>query len=754
MDLSILIPARNEMFLAQTVTNILENIEGDTEIIIVCDGNWPDPPIADHPRVTMVYHSKSIGQRAATNEAAKMSKAKFIMKVDAHCAFDTAFDTKLMKDFEYDWTIIPRMYNLHAFDWECQSCHNRTYQGPKPIKCEECKEAAEFERTIVWKPRRNCRSDFMRFDSDLHFQYWKEFGKRPEAQPIIAPTMSLLGACWMLHRERYWELDGMDEVHGSWGQMGTELACKSWLSGGKLLVNKNAWFSHLFRTQPGFGFPYPNPGISAARKRSRELWFNDAWPKAKYPLSWLLRKFAPIPGWEEEQIQNLENTTRIALTDVDVPEPPEQPIEATESFFESAAAGQDEAEESIYDPFAEQEPEPSEETPVEPEEFNAVPLEEFEAAEKENEAPRKISDITEEKPPELSLEERVALEEAAKAKEATAAQEPERAQEEPGEVAVEAPPEMIVAESIVAEAPPELGFEAVVVAAPLTDAELDADLLEDQSTVEHPEPDPSTIEHPEPACETTIITSPNTAKLTKGCVYYTNNKLDPTIAVAAQRQLDICREKHGLDLVSVSLEPMYFGKNFVLDGEPGYLTMFQQILKGLEESTADIIFLTEHDMLYHPCHFEFIPTQSEVFFYNENTWKVDAKSGQAVFYYTKQTSGCCAFRELLVKHYRKRVERVAREGFKRAMGFEPGCHKFPRGVDDYDAQRWMSETPNIDIRHDNNLTQSRWSKDQFRSQRSCQGWNLADEVPGWGTTKGKFHKFLASLANPHQQILI
>ncbi|GAG18954.1 unnamed protein product, partial [marine sediment metagenome] len=88
MDLSILIPARNEEFLANTVGDILDNIQGDTEVIVVCDGNWPDPPVPDDPRVTLVYHSESIGQRAATNEAARLSKAKFLMKCDAHCAFD------------------------------------------------------------------------------------------------------------------------------------------------------------------------------------------------------------------------------------------------------------------------------------------------------------------------------------------------------------------------------------------------------------------------------------------------------------------------------------------------------------------------------------------------------------------------------------------------------------------------------------------------------------------------------------------
>ena len=35
--LSILIPSRNEMFLAKTIENILENIEAETEIIVVLD---------------------------------------------------------------------------------------------------------------------------------------------------------------------------------------------------------------------------------------------------------------------------------------------------------------------------------------------------------------------------------------------------------------------------------------------------------------------------------------------------------------------------------------------------------------------------------------------------------------------------------------------------------------------------------------------------------------------------------------------
>ena len=92
MDLSILIPSRNELFLARTIQDILEHIEADTEVIAVLDGQWADPPVEDHPRVTLVYHPESVGQRAATNEAARIASGKYLMKVDAHCAFTQGFE--------------------------------------------------------------------------------------------------------------------------------------------------------------------------------------------------------------------------------------------------------------------------------------------------------------------------------------------------------------------------------------------------------------------------------------------------------------------------------------------------------------------------------------------------------------------------------------------------------------------------------------------------------------------------------------
>lgn len=313
MDLSFLIPARREMFLKRTIEDILVNIRGESEIIAVCDGDWPDPPIPDHPRVTLIHHSVPIGQRAATNEAARVSQAKYVCKLDAHTAIDEGFDLKMIAPYESgelgsDVTSIPAQYNLHVFDWQCRACGDRTYQGPTLTVCAKCGKPEGFDRVMVWKPRLNRRTEFWVFDSALHFQYQGDYRTRPEAQGEIVDVMSNLGACWFMRRDRFWQLGGLDESHGPWGQMGTEIACKSWLSGGQQAVNKRTHFSHLFRTRGGskgdFGFPYPlsTADVDHARAHSRELWLENGWPQQVRPLSWLVEKFWPVKGWNEADL--------------------------------------------------------------------------------------------------------------------------------------------------------------------------------------------------------------------------------------------------------------------------------------------------------------------------------------------------------------------------------------------------------------------------------------------------------------------
>lgn len=522
-DLSILIPARNEEFLARTVQECLDKIEGDTEIIVVLDGEWACPPLPVDERVTVVYNPVSFGQRAATNQAARLARGKWVMKLDAHCSLDQGFDVKLLDGAEDDWTIVPTMFNLHAFDWLCPNGHRR-YQSPSG-PCRDCGEPTE--REFVWtkdamstRERGSPETTAMRFDPDLKFQYWSAYKDRQPDEPFVE-TMSLIGACFCLTRERYFALNICDEsAFSSWGQQGTEVACKTWLSGGRLVCCRRTWFAHLFRTQGGdFGFPYPQSqsAIDRNRETSRELFIGDTWPGAVRPFQWIIDHFAPIPDWT-----------------------------------------------------------------------------------------------------------------------------------------------------------PDTGKEIV---------------------------------------------------------YYTDNRLPVRLAKQAQRQI----EKAGLPIVSVSMKPMGFGRNVHLPGERGVLQMFKQILAGIEATDAEAVFLCEHDVLYHPTHFDFAPPRDDVFYYNTNCWKCFSDGMATRTDDCRQVSGLCASRDLLVHHYRERVRRVELDGFSRRIGFEPGTHRRAERVDDHGSDRWESAFPNLDVRHGGNLTRSKRTSADFRDQRFAAGWVELPikEIPGW-----------------------
>lgn len=550
-DLAVLIPARNEQFLNLTVKDVLANKRGKTQVLVGLDEEWANPPLDDHPDLTILYVPESIGQRAMTNQLCRMTTAKYVMKLDAHCTVDEGFDVKMMSEMKDDYTMIPALYNLHAFDWVCNKCGNRWYQSPTPTMCYENGEkrtpnascdSKSFRREIVWKPRLNRRSEFYRFDNTLHFQYDRKRQKKANKEDVLVETMSAQGSCFMLTRKKYWELDICDEKHGSWGQQGTEVACKTWLSGGKLVTNRKTWYSHLFRTQGGdFGFPYPQSGTQTehAREYSRSLFMNGKWNKTKYNLSWLLNKFWPVEGWTNEDLAKLKK---------------------------------------------------------------------------------------------------------------------------------------------------------------------------------------------EP---------------TKACIYYTNNKVNIKLGHACRKQI----LKANLPIVSCSLKPMDFGKNIVLKLESGYLAYHKQILTALENSTADIVYFTEHDVLYHPSHFDFTPPKKDVYYYNTNFWRVRAEDGFAVHYDTAQVNLICAYRELLLQHYREKVRRIEESGFNMKMGFEPGCNNRKERIDNFKAERYQSKYPCLDIRHDTNLTRSRWTKEEFRNERSCRGWKETHltQIEGWKFNGTTFLDFLKSI---------
>lgn len=309
-DLSILIPARNEEFLARTIEDILSNIEADTEIVVTLDGQWASPAVPQHDRVNIIYVPEAVGQRAGQNLAARLARGKYLMKVDAHCAFDKGFDRKMLEAFAElgdDVTMVPTMKNLHVFDWKCYGCGKKWYQDVVPKECDVCK-GTDIRKKMVWKPRRGTHSNSYCFDSEPKFRYFNEFCQRPEAQGELSESMSLQGSAFMASREKYWSLNLCDETLGNWGNQGIEVAVKTWLSGGRVIVNKRTWYAHLFRTKQQFGFPWPVSGNEQHRtkQRVRDLLWEGKYDQAVHPVSWLVEKFWPVPGWDDVSLKSLK----------------------------------------------------------------------------------------------------------------------------------------------------------------------------------------------------------------------------------------------------------------------------------------------------------------------------------------------------------------------------------------------------------------------------------------------------------------
>jgi hypothetical protein len=304
-----------------TVQDLLDHTSEETEIIAICDEYWPNPPLVQHPRLQVVHFGTSVGQRAATNYGAALSRAKYICKMDAHCSVDERFDEKMLAKMEPDMTMIPSMHRLEAFAWHCDGCGERFEQGSKPKECKECKGSA-FSMIVVWQPRfQHSATVTWRFDKELHFQYWRGFRHteqyKEQEKTGIAETPTCIGACFLMERDRFWELGGMAEEHGSWGQYGVELALKAWLSGGRMVTNIGTWFSHMFRTsnfsangESSWPYPISQRDIDKARKVSRDLWFGNAWPGQKRPLSWLVEHFPGMPDWDEAAIKRLKERER------------------------------------------------------------------------------------------------------------------------------------------------------------------------------------------------------------------------------------------------------------------------------------------------------------------------------------------------------------------------------------------------------------------------------------------------------------
>jgi hypothetical protein len=282
---SVLIPARNEIFLYKTIKDLLEKATGEIEVIAVLDGYWmPPEEIIEDKRVIYLHYGTPRGMRNGINMAASIARGEFLTKSDAHNMYEKGFDEVMKKDMQDNWILIPRRMRLDAEKW----CLQEDTLDKLPIDYEYLSSpAGNGAKGNIWNERTAARMDpKYNLDENLSFQ----------------------GSCWMMKRDWYWHfLGGMSEVgYGNFVREAQEIGLKTWLGGGAVMTTKKTWYAHLHKG-PKYGRMYyiDKFKMIAGNEYCDDFWFNNRWTEAIHDLAWLIERFAPVPTWTPELIEQV-----------------------------------------------------------------------------------------------------------------------------------------------------------------------------------------------------------------------------------------------------------------------------------------------------------------------------------------------------------------------------------------------------------------------------------------------------------------
>lgn len=206
--LSVVIPAYNEPYLNRTIRSILWNKRGDIEIIVVLDGC--DQDVLENHRVHVIKLPERRGMRHAINTGVRMARGEYIMKTDAHCKFAKGFDRTLTRHAK-DAVVVPRKYDLDLDNWQ------------------ETGDPIDHQR-LIKHPKYN----------KFHGEKWK--GKK--LKKPVEETMAFQGSCYVMHKDWWDRIAGLDETIGPIGHESVEISMKTWQNGGMLLLDTETWYAH------------------------------------------------------------------------------------------------------------------------------------------------------------------------------------------------------------------------------------------------------------------------------------------------------------------------------------------------------------------------------------------------------------------------------------------------------------------------------------------------------------------------------
>ena len=287
IELSVIIPNRNSPFLAKTIQDVLDRAGCEVEVIVNIDELWKNWEVND-ARVHYIHPSAPVGLRQGINNCVRMAKGKYIMKTDDHCAFSPDFGKILIESHKEDnWVQIPRRYALDAENWKIEEQDNDKYPVDY-MYLDFPRKGKDHDSGTHGVPDRERREDRKEFDVD--------------------ETMSMQGSCYFMTRNHFIDtLGGLSEkMYGQFAQEAQEIGFKTWLRGGKLMVNKKTYYCHLHKGNK-YGRFYSFPGGTVeASDMSAYYWMQNQWKDRKYDMKWLIDRFWPIQSWPEnwEEVWN------------------------------------------------------------------------------------------------------------------------------------------------------------------------------------------------------------------------------------------------------------------------------------------------------------------------------------------------------------------------------------------------------------------------------------------------------------------
>lgn len=223
-------------------------------------------------------------------------------------------------------------------------------------------------------------------------------------------------------------------------------------------------------------------------------------------------------------------------------------------------------------------------------------------------------------------------------------------------------------------------------------------------------------------------------------LYLTEPSIDPFIRDVCIKHL--YRAAGDLPIISASQGPCDVGKNVNLGdiGRSG-LSMYKQIIAGLDLIDTKYVAIAEHDCIYSPEHFAFRPPDDDYYWYNTNCWlmqyqnpahpeydgmfsifkgrKVQSQlicDAQRLREVTEFQIGIVSTPEWNKVRYNNPIGEPGTLLYERAMKITQKVKSIRSVVKEFlngcQAKTFHTKIPNIDIRHGTNFTGQRRGKNR------------------------------------------